>query len=62
MTDTFRAIRLFKTDAGQETKFVDLTEADLMDGDVTVRVSHSTVNYKDGTAPGGGPLWCGSGR
>ena len=50
MTETFRAIRLYKTDAGQETRFVDLTEADLMDGDVTVRVEYSTVNYKDGLA------------
>jgi len=50
MTDTFHAIRLFKTDAGQETRFVDLTEADLMEGDVTVRVEYSTVNYKDGLA------------
>src|SRR5580692_6574980 len=57
MTDTFRAIRLFKTDGGQETRFVDLTEADLMDGDVTVAVSHSTVNYKDGLAlTGKGPV------
>jgi len=50
LTDTFRAIRLFKTDAGQETRFVELTDADLMDGDVTVRVQFSTVNYKDGLA------------
>jgi acrylyl-CoA reductase (NADPH) len=50
MTDSFRAIRLFKTDAGQETKFVDLTEADLMDGDVVVKVEYSTLNYKDGLA------------
>jgi acrylyl-CoA reductase (NADPH) len=50
MTDTFRAIRLSKTDAGQTTDFVDLTEADLMEGDVTVRVDYSTVNYKDGLA------------
>jgi acrylyl-CoA reductase (NADPH) len=50
MTDTFRAIRLAKTDSGQETQFVDLTEADLMEGDVTVRVEYSTVNYKDGLA------------
>ena len=50
MTDSFRAIRLFKTDAGQETCFVDLTDADLMDADVTVRVEYSTVNYKDGLA------------
>lgn len=50
MTDAFRAIRLFKTDTGQETRFVDLTEADLMDGDVLVRVDYSTLNYKDGLA------------
>jgi len=50
VTDTFRAIRLHKTDAGQETRFEDLTEADLMEGDVTVRVEYSTVNYKDGLA------------
>jgi acrylyl-CoA reductase (NADPH) len=28
----------------------ELGEADLMDGDVLVRVSHSTINYKDGLA------------
>ena len=47
---TFRAIRLFKTKTGQETRFLDLTNDDLMDGDVTVQVTHSTVNYKDGLA------------
>jgi acrylyl-CoA reductase (NADPH) len=50
MTDTFRALRLFKTETGQETRFVDLTDADLMDGDVDVRVDYSTVNFKDGLA------------
>lgn len=50
MTDTFRALRLEKTETGQEARFVDLTEADLMDGDVTVRVEYSTVNFKDGLA------------
>ncbi len=50
MTDTFRAIRLFKTPGGQEIRFVDLTKDDLMAGDVTVRVDYSTVNYKDGLA------------
>jgi acrylyl-CoA reductase (NADPH) len=50
MTETFRAIRLFKTDNGQETRFVDLTDADLMDGDVDVRIEYSTLNYKDGLA------------
>ena len=47
---TFRAIRLHKTDAGQEARFVDLADEDLMPGDVTVRVDYSTVNYKDGLA------------
>jgi acrylyl-CoA reductase (NADPH) len=50
MSDTFRAIRLFKTDAGQEARFVDLTDDDLGEGDVTVKVQYSTVNYKDGLA------------
>ncbi|HEX4182263.1 MAG TPA: alcohol dehydrogenase catalytic domain-containing protein [Caulobacteraceae bacterium] len=50
MTDTFHAIRLFKTETGQEARFVDLTDADLMDGDVDVRVDYSTVNFKDGLA------------
>ena len=30
--------------------FRDFAESDLMEGDVLVRVSHSTVNYKDGLA------------
>ena len=38
MTDSFRAVRLFKTDAGQEARILTLTDDDLMDGDVTVRV------------------------
>lgn len=50
MTDSFRALRLNKTDNGQTHEFVDLTVNDLMEGDVTIAVSHSTVNYKDGLA------------
>lgn len=50
MSDTFRAIQLSKTDEGQAANIVDLTENDLMDGDVTVEVTHSTINYKDGLA------------
>jgi acrylyl-CoA reductase (NADPH) len=54
---TFRAVRADKTDAGQMVKFVDMDEAELMDGDVTVRVTHSTVNYKDGlTLTGKSPV------
>jgi acrylyl-CoA reductase (NADPH) len=47
---TFKAIRIDKAEAGQTVAFVDFDEKDLMDGDVTVRISHSTVNYKDGLA------------
>ena len=50
MNDSFRAIQISKTEEGQQVQFVALTEADLMDGDVTVAVSHSSVNYKDGLA------------
>lgn len=50
MTDTFRALRLHKTDGAPEARFEDLTDADLMEGDVTVRVEHSTINFKDGLA------------
>lgn len=47
---TFRALRIFKTEDGQRADFVTLTEDDLTAGDVTVAVSHSSVNFKDGLA------------
>ncbi|MGZ3402510.1 MAG: acrylyl-CoA reductase (NADPH) [Phenylobacterium sp.] len=50
MSAEFRALRVFKTDDGQETRLVTLSDADLMDGDVDVRVDYSTLNYKDGLA------------
>ncbi len=50
---TFRAIRADKTEAGQDVRFVEMEDSELMDGDVTVRVTHSTVNYKDGLALSG---------
>ena len=50
MSDSFRALRLNKNDDGQSHEFVELTENDLMEGDVTIAVSHSTLNYKDGLA------------
>jgi len=49
----FKAVRADKTDAGQDVRFVEMEESELMDGDVTVRVTHSTVNYKDGLALSG---------
>ena len=45
-----RAIVVDKDDAGQRVALRDFDEAGLMDGDVTVRVSHSCLNYKDGLA------------
>jgi acrylyl-CoA reductase (NADPH) len=53
---TFRAVRADKTDAGHIVKLVDMNESELMDGDVTIRVTHSTVNYKDGLALSGKSL------
>jgi len=50
---TFRAVRADRTEAGQDVRFVDMDESELMDGDVTIRVTHSTVNYKDGLALSG---------
>jgi acrylyl-CoA reductase (NADPH) len=47
---TFKAIRIDKADKGQTVELVDFDENDLMEGDVTVAVDWSTVNYKDGLA------------
>ena len=47
---TFKAILIEKADSGQKVGLVDFDETQLMDGDVTVRVEWSTVNYKDGLA------------
>ncbi len=46
----FKALVVSKGDAGQNVAFQDLDDDDLMPGDVTVRVSHTTINYKDGLA------------
>lgn len=45
-----KALRIDKTEDGTKAAIVDFDEAQLMPGNVTVRVSHSTVNYKDGLA------------
>ncbi|MDJ1157797.1 MDR family oxidoreductase [Chelatococcus sp. SYSU_G07232] len=47
---TFKAIVVTKDDGGTRAAYADFDEAELMDGDVTVRVTHSTLNYKDGLA------------
>ena len=46
----FKAIVIEKADGGTKAALTNFDEANLMDGDVTVRVEYSTVNYKDGLA------------
>ncbi|HET9717279.1 MAG TPA: MDR family oxidoreductase [Pseudolabrys sp.] len=53
----FKAIVIEKADGGTKAALADFDEANLMDGDVTVRVAYSTLNYKDGLAiTGKGPV------
>ncbi len=47
---TFKAIVIDKTEAGQSVRLTDFDDKGLMDGDVTVAVEYSTLNYKDGLA------------
>jgi acrylyl-CoA reductase (NADPH) len=47
---TFKAVVVDKVDAGQTVRLTDFDDKDLMDGDVTVAVEYSTINYKDGLA------------
>jgi acrylyl-CoA reductase (NADPH) len=47
---TFKAIRIDKAEKGQTVALGDFDEKDLMEGDVTVKVEWSTINYKDGLA------------
>jgi len=49
----FKAIVIEKGDGGHGVALKDFDEKDLMDGDVTVRVEWSTINYKDGLAISG---------
>src|SRR5947209_6603738 len=50
MTDRFKAYLISKEGESQRGAFVTLGTDDLMRGDVTIAVRHSTVNYKDGLA------------
>lgn len=53
----FKGILIEKDESGYRAGFRDIDESQLPDGDVTVRVSHSTLNYKDGLAiTGKGPV------
>jgi acrylyl-CoA reductase (NADPH) len=46
----FKALLASKGGSGPSLSWTELGVADLMEGDVVVRVSHSTINYKDGLA------------
>ena len=47
---TFKAVRIDKAEKGTSVALTQFDESELMDGDVTVRVEWSTLNYKDGLA------------
>ena len=47
---TFKAIVIEKGESGQTATLKEFDDANLMEGDVTVRVEWSTLNYKDGLA------------
>jgi len=46
----FKAIVLTKTDKGLQRELTEVADSDLMEGDVTVNVEYSTLNYKDALA------------
>lgn len=47
---TFKAIRIDKAEKGTTAALTQFDEAELMEGDVTVAIEYSTLNYKDGLA------------
>lgn len=49
MTDTFKAL-VARNDNERSVSYEDLSLADLGEGDVTIAVEYSTLNYKDGLA------------
>ena len=50
MTDSYRALVVDRRDGEHSAGIATLTEADLPDGEVTVRIDYSCLNYKDGLA------------
>ena len=53
LVDSFRAYRIDERDGRIVAGFEELTVDDLSDGNVLVKVSHSTINYKDALAATG---------
>lgn len=53
----FKAILIEKTETGQSCELKELDDSALPEGDVTIDVHYSTINYKDGLAiTGSGPV------
>jgi acrylyl-CoA reductase (NADPH) len=53
----FKGILIHKDENGYRAELSEIDESQLPEGNVTVRVSHSTLNYKDGLAiTGKGPI------
>ena len=50
MSEQFQAYQIGKNDDGQRCVLTQLNDDDLMEGDVTVDVEYTTLNYKDGLA------------
>jgi acrylyl-CoA reductase (NADPH) len=50
MSGQFQAYQIGKSDEGQRCVLTQLSDSDLMEGDVTVDVEYTTLNYKDGLA------------
>ncbi len=50
MSNQFQGYQINKTDDGQSCELKQLSDDDLMEGDVTFQVEYSTLNYKDGLA------------
>ncbi len=50
MSEQYQAYQIGKNDEGQRCVLTQLDDSDLMEGDVTIRVDYTTINYKDGLA------------
>ena len=50
MSENFKALMIEKNDENQSVEMVNINENDLMEGNILVNVTHSTLNYKDGLA------------
>ena len=51
--DKFRAYRINEKDGNITAGFEELSIDELTDGDVVIKISHSTINYKDALAATG---------